>query len=178
VESDGVFFNRSGGGLTISGGEALAQPEFALALLKEAKKRRLNTALETSGVCGFEILAQAASLLDGILYDLKHWSQAKHLRFTGQDNRLILDNLLRLSQMFPEKKIIARIPVIPGFNNTEEDLRKIIALIPNAPNIGVELLAYHRLGENKYAFLGRDYPYKGVKPDEAGFQKLKKTLLG
>jgi pyruvate formate lyase activating enzyme len=180
VEEDSVFYQRSGGGLTISGGEALGQPAFALELLKEAKKRRLNVALETSGAYGFETLAQAALYVDELFYDLKHWDEAAHLKGVGLGNREIVATLRRLAREFPQKKIVARVPVVPGFNDSLSDLKRIKALAPvnKDGQAAVEFLPYHRLGEIKYAFLGRPYPYKGVRPDQAKFESLKDELVG
>ncbi|MDR1656197.1 MAG: glycyl-radical enzyme activating protein [Deltaproteobacteria bacterium] len=171
VEEDAVFYQRSGGGLTISGGEALAQPVFALALLKEAKKRHLNTALETSGACDFEILKEVSIYLDSIFYDLKHFDDTKHKQFTGLGNQAIIENLHRLAGVFT-KKITIRVPVIPDFNDTAADLRSLKALAPKGSHIAVEYLPYHRIGEVKYNFLGRNYKYKNVIPNEDKFNNL------
>ncbi|MDR1486521.1 MAG: glycyl-radical enzyme activating protein [Deltaproteobacteria bacterium] len=171
VEEDGVFYQRSGGGLTISGGEALAQPAFALALLKEAKKRHIDTALETSGACDFEILKEVSVHLDSIFYDLKHFDDAKHREFTGLGNQAIIENLHRLAGIY-SKKITVRIPVIPDFNDAPSALRRLGDLAPKAGNVAAEYLPYHRAGEVKYNFLGREYRYKNIVPDNDKFDYL------
>jgi pyruvate formate lyase activating enzyme len=173
VEEDNVFFRRSGGGLTLSGGEAMFQAAFTLELLSAAKVRHMDTALETSGLCDYENLKEAAKLLDSILYDLKHWDGTRHSKVTGGDNRSALQNLGNLVRDFPKKKITVRIPVIPKFNDTKKDLLKIKSLVPSSPNVNIELLPYHRLGEGKYSLLGRSYPYQKIFPSQERFNSLK-----
>ena len=176
VESDGHFYRRSGGGLTLSGGEAAAQPGFALALLAEAKKRRLDAAMETAGHSPWEALAALAQNLDRIIYDLKHWSEERHRELTGVGLGTILSNLNKLAQEFPKKPITVRTPVIPGLNDTHDDLARIRSLIPEGPRVNWELLPYHRMGEAKYALLGRDYPWSGAAPEPERLEALKAGL--
>jgi pyruvate formate lyase activating enzyme len=158
VESDDVFYRRSGGGLTLSGGEALAQPAFALALLGEAKRRRVDTALETSGLVPYGVLAEAAGLLDALFVDLKHWDPARHLAGVGAPIAGPLENLRRLASDFPEKRLTVRTPLIPGYNDAPGDVEAIRRLIPAQADH--ELLPFHRLGLSKYELLGRDYAYR------------------
>lgn len=166
VERDSAFYARSGGGLTLSGGEALMQAEFACALLQEAQKRHVNTAIETSGFTTYENIKTAAQNLDALMFDIKCISKEKHKRFTGVDNDLILNNFLKICRDFPHLPITARTPVIPGFNDSEDDIRSIIDFIPRQQNVRYELLPYHRMGQPKYAYLGREYPLSDVKLDE------------
>lgn len=158
VEQDAMFYTRSGGGLTLSGGEPLAQPEFALALLREARRRRLNTSMETCAQVPWEVLRQAAPLLDSVMFDIKSLDSAKHKAFTGAPNTRILDNFQRLVTEFPDLPVHVRTPVIPGFNDTEADIRSIAEFISGHANVSYEVLAYHRLGTQKYAFLNREAP--------------------
>ena len=160
VEEDGVFYSRSGGGLTLSGGEALMQHEFALAMLREARRRHINTALETCGCYPYEHLQEAACNLNMLIMDIKCMDSAKHREFTGVDNALILENFHRVCEDFPNIKILVRTPVIPGFNDTEEDILAIRKCIPRRDTISYELLAYHRMGQPKYEYLGRRYSMK------------------
>jgi len=153
-----MFYNRSGGGITLSGGEPLAQPEFALALLREAKRRRLNTSMETCGHAPWDVLRQVASLLDSVMYDIKSLDNGKHKEFTGVSNTRILENFQRLVEEFPSLTVHARTPVIPGFNDTEEDIQAIAGLVSGRANVTYEVLPYHRLGTQKYLFLGRAVP--------------------
>lgn len=157
VEEDSLFYARSGGGITISGGEPLMQGEFSYALLSEAKKRRIKTAMETCGFADWEKLAQACSVLDHILYDIKCIDPDKHEKFTGVRNNVILDNFNKVCDHFPDLPKLVRTPLIAGFNDTEADVRKIVGFIKGKPNVGYELLPGHHLGKPKYEYLGRKY---------------------
>lgn len=172
VEEDGVFYSRSGGGLSLSGGEALAQPEFAIALLREARARRINTVLETCGHYAFEHLHEACKHLNSLIFDIKSADTAKHKKFTGVSNERILENFAKICAAYPDLPILVRTPVIPGFNDTEEDIQAIVSSIPRRWNIRYELLAYHRMGQPKYEYIGRKYPYEGISMDESLMQKL------
>lgn len=173
VEKDSVFYARSGGGLTISGGEPLNQPEFTIELLKAAKKRRMNTAIETCGYTNWSNLEQAAEFLDTVLLDIKCINESKHKKFTGVSNKIILDNFTKLCEKFPKLNKLVRTPVIPGFNDSEEDIKQIVDFLKGKPNINYELLAYHRFGESKYEYIGRQYPMGDVKLDEEKMKKLR-----
>lgn len=157
VEEDGAFYSRSGGGLTLSGGEPLQQPAFAIALLAEARRRRINTAIETCGHCSYEDLAAAAVYLDTLLYDLKVMDPEVHREYTGHSNERILENLTRIRQGFPDLPILVRTPIIPGVNDSEAAIGAIVDFIGKMPNVRYEMLPYHRLGKPKYAYLGRTW---------------------
>lgn len=176
VEEDGVFYARSGGGLTLSGGEAMAQPAFALALLREAKVRRIHTAMETCGHYSFEVLAQARLLLGSLIYDIKSMDSAKHKAFTGVGNELLLKNFCSLCEQFPDLPLHVRTPVIPGFNDTEDDIVAIKKFIPKRSNITFELLPFHRMGQPKYEYIGRRYSYEGMSLDNTVMERLKALL--
>lgn len=156
VEKEAVFYRESGG-LTLSGGEPLMQGNFALSLLREAKRRRLNTAIETSGFVRSNLLLEAVNLLDTVIIDLKHTDPVQHSRMTGVDNAPIMRNISQLATTFPEKTILVRTPIIPGFNDTEETIEGIADFLLAFPNLRWELLPYHRLGTQKYLFLDREY---------------------
>lgn len=173
VEADSAFYARSGGGLTLSGGEPLAQPDFALALLKEAKRRRINTAVETTGHAPWGVLAEAASLLDTIIYDIKCLDEETHRTGTGVSNQLILANFARLCEAFPDLPKLVRTPVIPGFNDDEQTISEIAALLHGKPGVTYELLPYHRLGQSKYEALGREYPLGQRVLDEVRLRRLR-----
>lgn len=176
VEEDDVFYSRSHGGITLSGGEALAQPEFALALLREAKRHRISTAIETCGCYPTEVLAEACKLLDLLIFDIKTLDEEKHKKFTGHDNKQILKNINYVFEHFPDQSILIRTPVIPGFNDTEEEIMAIRRMIPYRPNIKYEALTYHRMGQPKYGYLGRPYLLDGVTADEEFMKKLNQKL--
>lgn len=162
VEKDSIFYSRSEGGLTVSGGEALAQADFTAELLKEAKRRRIDTSLETSGHAEWSSVEKVCQYLDTIFYDIKSLDSSKHKRFTGVANEIILENFKRLCVSFLNTPVIVRTPVIPGFNDTEEDILSVINFIKGFPNVKYELLEYHRLGEPKYGYIGREYPLGGT----------------
>jgi len=162
VERDCGYYERSGGGLTLSGGECLAQFEFARDLLRGAKERGLTTAIESTGFCDYEKIEQLVPYLDTFLMDIKHMNSEKHKQFTGQPNEKILANSARISRDF--KKLIIRTPVIPTFNDTVDEIRQIAHY---AKSIGVSemhILPYHRLGRDKYPGLGRTYELENIEP--------------
>jgi len=154
VEQDSAFF-KGGGGLTVSGGEPLAQPDFLLAMLAEARKRHINTALETCGHGDYQALGAAAALLDLLLFDIKSLDDAKHRAWTGQGCEQIQANFQNVCSDFPDLAKEVRTPAIPGFNDGELDAIRDLAL--SKPNTGFQALPYHRTGAAKYAALGRDY---------------------
>lgn len=156
VEKDRMFYETSGGGVTLSGGEPLAQPRFAEALVKEFKARGFHTALETSGFGPWNTLSKLTDCLDLIFYDVKHIDSKRHKELTGVDNRLILENLRRLAARF--SPIVVRIPFVPGANDSREDQMMMYRFLSGLGNISwVEILPYHRLGLSKYEGLGRAY---------------------
>ena len=157
VEEDEAFYSRSGGGLTLSGGEPLFQSGFTLALLREAKKRRINTCMETCGNVPWPVLREAAGNLNSVFYDLKCMDDLKHQEITGVSNKLILSNLKKLKQTYAGLEVMVRTPVITGLNDSEENIAAIAEFIKDMPCTGYELLAYHRMGTPKYAYLGREY---------------------
>ena len=159
VEEDSGFYARSGGGLTLSGGEPVSQTEFVKKLLLKARSRGIDTALETSGLCNWDDLEEVCRHVNQIFYDIKSVDAEKHKRATGVDNKPILENFRKLCETFPELPLIVRTPVIPGFNDTPEDIKAISDFINEIRDSAkYELLAYHRFGEPKYKQLGKEYP--------------------
>lgn len=158
VEEDGAFYSRSGGGLTLSGGEPMHQPDFAIALLQEARRRRIHTAMETCGHCKGADLETACGSLNTLLYDIKVMNPQKHKQFTGVTNELILANLKRVCTAHPNLPVLVRTPIIPGINDSQEEIRLILEFIQNIPNVRYEMLPYHRMGKPKYEYLGNDFP--------------------
>jgi len=159
VEQEAIFY-RNNGGLTISGGEPLMQADFLMALLAEAKKRKIHTAIETCGFADYNALQHAATLLDYILYDIKSMDNEQHIQYTSQSNEPILSNFEQLCTDFPALPKLVRTPIIPGFNDSAEAIEEILAFIKEKPNVSFERLPYHRFGIPKYVALGRKYPYK------------------
>lgn len=157
VLKDRLFYG-SEGGVTFSGGECLMQADFVTAVLAQAKSKGLHTAIDTSGCIAWSEIEKTLDCCDLYLYDVKCLTPSVHKAFTGVDNTLILDNLRRLSSC--GKKIWIRIPVIPGFNNTEMEMQAIAAFLSTLPSIEqVTLMPYHTLGASKYPTLGLEYPF-------------------
>ncbi len=181
VEQDAAFYARSGGGLTLSGGEPMMQGEFAAALLREARRRRLKTAIETCGVAPWAHFEMAAPHLTSVLFDIKHIDSKKHQEHTGAGNARIHENFTKLATEFPNIPILARTPIIPGFNDSIEDVQAIANFLKPFSHVRYEMLPYHRLGTQKYLFLDRVSPMGNVTlPPEAMYPLIKavKDVLG
>ncbi len=158
---DRAFYETSGGGVTFTGGEPFAQPEFLLAMLREAKRQELHVCVETCGFVNRNILLEAVPYVDLFLYDCKETDPESHKAFTGVDNRLILENMELLSQH--GKNIVLRCPIIPGYNDREAHLKAIAALANRYPSIlRIEVEPYHPLGQSKSESIGKIYPIKGL----------------
>lgn len=156
VLKDFPYYRRSGGGLTLSGGESLAQPDFAVALLSACKEYGINTAIETTGFASFDIIERYIPVCDLFLMDIKHTNSEKHKEFTTQPNELILENARKLAKH--AKKLVIRVPVIPTFNDTEEEIASIALFAKSLETVDeLHLLPYHRLGYDKYVGLSREY---------------------
>lgn len=154
VAKDSIFYRNSGGGLTLSGGEPLFQPEFALEILKKARDSGFNTAVETCGFAKPEDVRKIAEYTDLFLFDYKETNPEKHRAFTGADNRIILENLLMLDGM--GKDIVLRCPIIPGYNDREEHFEGIARTADTLRHIlRAEIEPCHDLGQHKYAAMGR-----------------------
>jgi pyruvate formate lyase activating enzyme len=162
LKKDATTYRRSGGGITLSGGEPLVQYEFASEILKASKGQGWNTAMETTGIGTVEAVEQVIPYVDTVLLDIKHMDPEQHKRFTGAGNEVVLKNAPRITKI---SDTVIRVPVIPGFNNSLEAIRKIAAFAKTLTGIRtIHLLPYHSFGENKYELLGKDYQLKHVKP--------------
>ena len=177
VEKDRPYYNRSGGGLTLSGGESLCQPEFARDLLRAAKESGINTAMESMGCAKWETIEEILPWLDHYLLDIKHTNSAKHKEFTGRGNELMLENARRIAES-GKTKLSIRVPVIPTFNDTPEEIKSIAVFADKLPGVEeIYLLPYHRLGQDKYEELGRTYLLPDIlPPDPEHMQMLKKVV--
>ena len=153
VMRDRAFYKTSGGGLTVSGGEPLGQPDFLCELLTLAKQSGLNTCLETCGYTSREVIGRVAPLVDLFLYDFKESDPALHEKFTGVSNERIISNLRYINSL--GKRIVLRCPIIPGLNDRREHLVAIADLAASLECVEeINLMAYHLLGTGKYAELG------------------------
>lgn len=161
VEQDASFYHESGGGITLSGGECTLNPEFSAALLAEAHRRGINTAIETAGNVPWDFFCRVLEHVDTVMHDHKLSDPVRHKQWVGVDNVRIKANYQRAYMTFPHKTFIARTPVIPGVNDDEEHIRTVLAFISPYKNVvDYQLLPYHRYGEGKYGYLGRVYALK------------------
>ena len=162
---DRIFFDESGGGVTISGGEPLAQAPFVTEALRLLRAEGVHTALDTCGFARWPDLRDAAAHASLVLYDLKLIDPARHKAATGASNEIILDNLRALAGVHPA--IWIRVPVIPGVNDDDGNMEAAAELVHSVPGIRqVDLLPYHATGEAKFARLGLDYALRGTLPPE------------
>jgi len=173
VKQDLPYYRRSGGGMTLSGGEMLCQTDFAYALLRSAKEAAINTAVETTGFASYDKIERLLPFIDTVLMDIKHTDSVKHKAFTGQPNELILENAVKIAKN--ANKLIIRVPVIPTFNDTETEIASIAKFASGLKGVNeINLLPYHRFGKDKYDGLGRDYLMGDIpSPTDEHMQKLK-----
>lgn len=158
VEKDAPFFSESGGGITVSGGECLIQAQFVSELLAEAHARGINTAIETASNVPWHHFELVLPHVDFVYHDLKIMDPERHRQWAGAPNGRTLENLKRAYTAWPDKKFIARTPLIPGVSDSEENIEAVLAFIrPHSNVIKYELLPYHRFGQSKYEYLGRTY---------------------
>lgn len=164
VVKDRPYYRRTGGGMTLSGGESLCQPEFARDLLRAAKESGISTAMESMGYAGYDVIREILPYLDQYLMDIKHMDPEKHREFTGKRNDLMLENAKKIADSHMTELSI-RVPVIPGFNDTPQEIAAIAAYTGELKNVRrMHLLPYHRLGQDKYEGLGRPYLMGDVEP--------------
>lgn len=164
VEKDASFYRNTGGGITLSGGECMLQPDFAAALLEGAHDRGFNTAVETASNVPWANLEKVLPHVDTMLHDHKLTIPERHKKWTGVVNKRILENFKKAYEAFPNTEFIARTPLIPGVNADEEHIRAVLAFIrPHKNVIDYELLPYHRFGLGKYELLGEVYELSDFK---------------
>jgi len=192
VEKDRNYYRRSGGGITLSGGESLCQPEFARDLLKAAKESGISTALESMAGVPYKNIEMILPYLDQYLLDIKHMDAMKHKEFTGQSNELMLENAKKIAEQcfsleklanrqidfkyteFKNTELSIRIPVVPTFNDKPEEIRAIAKFAKELKTVKrIHLLPYHRLGQDKYEGLGRKYEMPDIRPpSDSHMEKL------
>ena len=163
LEKDRTYYQRSGGGVTLSGGEAMAQPDFAEALLRACHDYGFNTAIETTAFASRRVIDRLLPHLDYVLMDIKHMNSAKHEAFTGKPNDTILENARYIATR--AQNLTIRVPVVPGFNDTPEEIADIARFANTLYGVRhLHLLPYHRLGQDKYAGIGRTYTLPDILP--------------
>jgi pyruvate formate lyase activating enzyme len=174
VLKDEPFYSDSGGGVTLSGGEPLDQPDFAASILKACKKLALHTAVETAGHVPWSGFEKIIPFTDLFLFDVKHIDSEKMRLYTRADTNKIIKNLEKLTPQ--AKQVIVRIPVIPEFNDTPEEIQMIARFAKGLDIRELHLLPYHRYGQGKYRLMSRKYGFKGpVRVEEERIEALKEA---
>jgi pyruvate formate lyase activating enzyme len=165
---DVAFYDESGGGITISGGEPLNQANFVYSMLRYCKEHWLDTAIETSGAGLIDDYELIAPYLDVVFVDLKNLDAKKYKEWTRHENAQVLANIQSLSKLALQHgfKMYVRTPVIPGFNDSEQHIHDVGVFIKEkCPGVqGIELLPYHKLGRGKYRTIGREYSLNNIEP--------------
>jgi pyruvate formate lyase activating enzyme len=175
VLKDEAFYKNSGGGITVSGGEALSQVSFTADLLEACSREKIHTALDTSGHVPWERLDRVLPFVDLLLWDIKHLDSRVHEKATGVGNGLILENLEKAAQS--RTKIWLRIPLIAGFNDSPDHIRDLATLGIRMGAEKVSLLPYHDGGSSKCRQMGRPYPFAdGKRPDDEQVEQLKRII--
>ncbi|HUU36854.1 MAG TPA: glycyl-radical enzyme activating protein [Candidatus Desulfaltia sp.] len=176
IEKDRVFHEESGGGVTFSGGEPLSQPDFLDEVLELCRKKEIHAAVDTCGLAAPEVLDRIAAKADLFLFDLKTMDEQKHIAFTGESNRLILENLKRLAAT--GKKIVVRIPIVPSINDDTENIRRTAGFLRTLEGISeISLLPYHRLGRDKSKGIEKESScLEFSSPTEESLERLKADL--
>ena len=174
VMKDEDFYKNSGGGVTVSGGEALLQSEFVTKLLEACKKEGLHTAIDTTGYTPWEKMEKVLRFVDLVLFDIKHLDPHEHKRTTGVGNELILENLIKASRV---KSIWLRMPLIADFNDSEDYIKNITILGKKIGAEKISLLPYHEGGKPKSEQLGRPYHFPdGRAPSEKHINDLRELI--
>ena len=177
VLKDKLFIDASGGGMTVSGGECLAHPDFTEALLYAAKEQGLHTAIESSSFASEAVFDQVLRYVDLALLDIKHMDSDIHRELTGVPNEQILSNI-RHAVHDLKKNLTVRVPTIPGYNDSEENIRATARFVKEelGPDVGIHLLPYHRLGESKNESLGKVMDLSVSVPSDEHMQDLKRIV--
>lgn len=176
VTKDSVHFRRSGGGVTLSGGEPLSQPDYALSLILGAKERGLHTAMETTGVAPVEVLHRVIPHLDLVLLDIKSFYSQPMEEQVGTKSEVVLKNALIINRL--AKELVIRVPVIPGFNADENSVKAIASFVTHLNKVQkIHLLPYHNYGQNKYSLLGKEYEISALNsPSKNEMEKYKSIV--
>lgn len=171
VLRDQVFYEQSGGGVTFSGGEATLQAEYLLSAASLLHRNGIHTALESNGLFSRQLCFQLSRIIDQFLIDLKHMDDSRHREVLGVSNQAVIRNLSDLS----DRDLTIRLPVIPGFNDGEDNLRRT-AQFARELKVPLQLLGFHNLGTSKYRALGMPYRYESISSMSAAQLEEKKNI--
>ena len=175
VKKDGLFYKNSGGGVTLSGGEPMSQPEFTRTLLKRCKENGIHTVLDSSGYTKSENWDLVLEYVDMILFDLKQMEPEKHKEYTGVEKELILKSAKKVASL--KVPMIIRIPLIPGYNDSQKNMEECARFAKEIGVDRIELLAFHRLCISKYNKLGKDWRLDGVSsPDNDLLERARENF--
>lgn len=175
VNSDRSFYVNSGGGVTASGGEPTLQHNFLIELFRRCYDHGIDTALDTCGYVSWSVLENVLEYTDLVLYDIKHMDSTRHEELTGVNNKIILDNARRIVEL--GKPIIIRVPLIPEYNDSKENIEALGKFVSELKIARVDLVPYHQLGVSKYRRLGKVYKLDGVQPyTENHVESIQKIL--
>jgi pyruvate formate lyase activating enzyme len=177
VSRDKIFYDASRGGVTVSGGEALLQPQIVCELFEKCRHASIHTCIETSGYAAGSAWRQVLPYTDYVLYDLKHMNSEKHRQYTGKSNSLILTNAKMVAESSVE--ILFRMPIIPGINDDLQNIKETADFLHGLGNNvqRIELMPYHRLGKGKYESLDRRFPLSNVpSPEPEHLESIKKAF--
>ena len=174
ILQDKVFYRRSSGGVTLSGGEPTAQPEFAGDILRKCRERGIHTAIETCGHSSWETMAKVLQYTQLVYLDIKHMSPDEHVKLTGRSNDLIVRNAEKIFQLANEGRldVVVRFTCVPGYNDSKENIAEAAEFLAKSKVKRVELLRYHELGVPKYAVLEKEYKPKDLKVNEEHLNDL------
>ena len=173
ISKDRIYYARSGGGITLSGGECMAQPDFSEAILRACHDYGFNTAIETTAFASRDVVARLLPHVDHFLMDIKHMDSRKHEEFTGRPNEQIIENAKFIAEN--ARDLIIRVPCVLTFNATPDEIAAIARFASSLPGVReLHLLPYHRLGQDKYTGLGRKYLLDGIEPPQ---NELMATLV-
>lgn len=177
VAKDALFYRNSGGGVTLTGGEVLFQPIFSRDILRKCMENNIHTAIETCGYADWRVFSKILPYVDLLIYDIKHMDTTMHRKGTGVGNERILENLARISKEM-SIPIIARTPIIPGYNDTEENARSMAAFLRDEVKTcqEVNLLPYHNLGVGKKSQLEEDSVFVSHAPGEGEMENLRNII--
>ncbi len=170
VNRDKMFYEGTGGGITVSGGEPLLQPHFLAAIFRLCHEAGIHTCLETTGYANGQVWDKVLPLTDHVLFDLKHMDSRLHQEFTGIPNRRILANAAKVAKS--GVPVMFRMPLVPGFNDTPQNIEAtadFVRRLEGDNNQGIELMPYHRMGMGKYESLDKQYALNDLKPSEPDY---------